>query len=65
MATHSSILAYKISWTGEPCGLQSMVSQSQTRLRTHTQQPFIVPVFFVLSLMLDVHYLSILLESPP
>ena len=26
--THSSILAYKISWTGEPCGLQSMVSQS-------------------------------------
>ena len=24
MATHSSILAWKISWTGEPGGLQSM-----------------------------------------
>ena len=24
MATHSSILAWKIPWTEEPCGLQSM-----------------------------------------
>ena len=27
MATHSSILAWTISWTGEPGGLQSMGSQ--------------------------------------
>ena len=27
MGTHSSILAWKISWTEEPCGLQSMGSQ--------------------------------------
>ena len=27
MATHSSILAWEISWTEEPAGLQSMVSQ--------------------------------------
>ena len=27
VATHSSILAWKISWTEEPGGLQSMVSQ--------------------------------------
>jgi len=27
MATHSSILAWKISLTEEPCGLQSMGSQ--------------------------------------
>ena len=27
MATHSSILAWKISWTGEPGELQSMGSQ--------------------------------------
>ena len=33
MATHSSILAWKIPWT-EPGGLQSMgVAKSQTRLR--------------------------------
>ena len=27
MATHSSILAWKIPWTGEPGGLQSMGPQ--------------------------------------
>ena len=27
MATHSSILAWRIPWTEEPCGLQSIVSQ--------------------------------------
>ena len=27
MATHSSILAWRITWTEEPGGLQSMVSQ--------------------------------------
>ena len=29
MATHSSILAWKIPWTEEPGGLQSIGSQSQ------------------------------------
>ena len=32
MATHSSILAWRIPWTGEPGGLQSMGSQSRTQL---------------------------------
>ena len=33
MATHSSILAWRIPWTEEPGGLQSMgVTKSQTRL---------------------------------
>ena len=32
MATHSSILAWKIPWMEEPGRLQSMRSQSQTRL---------------------------------
>ena len=32
MATHSSILAWKIPWTEDPGGLQSMTSQSQTQL---------------------------------
>ena len=30
MATHSSILAWKIPWTGEHGGLQSIASQSQS-----------------------------------
>ena len=32
MATHSSILAWKIPWTEEPDGLQSTGLQSQTQL---------------------------------
>ena len=39
MATYSSILAWRIPRTEETCGLQSMGSQSLTRLRvinTHT-----------------------------
>ena len=38
MATHASILAWKIAWTKEPDGLQSMgVAESDTneRLTTH------------------------------
>ena len=36
MATHSRILAWGIPWTKEPGELQSMRSQSQTRLSTTT-----------------------------
>ena len=32
MATHSSILAWRIPWTEEPDGLQAMGSQSRTQL---------------------------------
>ena len=33
MATHSSVLAWRIPGTGEPGGLLSMASQSRTRLK--------------------------------
>ena len=36
MATHSSTLAWKIPWTEEPGRLQSMRSQSRTRLSNFT-----------------------------
>ena len=36
MATHSSTLAWEISWTEEPGVLQSKGLQSQTRLSEHT-----------------------------
>ena len=36
MATLSSILSWEVSWTEEPSGIQSMGSQSGTRLHTHT-----------------------------
>jgi len=41
MATHSSILAWRIPWTGEPGKLQSMGSKEQDkteRLNMHTQE---------------------------
>ena len=36
MATHASTPAWKIPWTEEPGGLQSMGLQSQTRLSDFT-----------------------------
>ena len=36
MATHSTILAWRIPWTQEPGGLQSTGSQSHTRLSDFT-----------------------------
>ena len=33
MATHSSVLAWRIPGTGEPGGLPSRVAQSRTRLK--------------------------------
>ena len=38
IATHSSILAWRIPWTGEPGGPQSVGSQSQTWLSTQQTQ---------------------------
>ena len=35
MATHSSIIAWKIPWTEEPGGLQSMGLQSDTTEHAH------------------------------
>ena len=36
MATHSSVLAWRIPWTEEPGGLQSVGSQSRTQLSDFT-----------------------------
>ena len=36
VATHSSILAWRIPWTEEPGGVQAMGSQSQIRLSDST-----------------------------
>ena len=37
MATHSSILAWKIPWTEEPGGLQSMGSHTHTHKKKQKQ----------------------------
>ena len=41
MATHSSVLAWRISWTEEPGGVQSMGLQSRTRRGTHTRMHYV------------------------
>ena len=45
MKTHSSILAWKIPWTEQPCGSQSVGSHSDTtKHNTHTKR-LIVAVY--------------------
>ena len=41
MATHSSILGWKIPWTEEPGGLYSIVSQSDTTDQLSMRAPAI------------------------
>ena len=45
MAAHSSILAWRIPWTEEPGGLQSMRSQSWTRLKQLSTQAHIGSIY--------------------
>ena len=44
MAPHSSVLAWRIPGMGEPGGLPSMGSQSQTRLKRLSSSSFTVPI---------------------
>ena len=46
MATHSSILAWEISWTKKPGGLQAVGSQrvGQGSVTKHSTRPVIGPV---------------------
>ena len=45
MATHSSLLAWEISWTEEPGGLQSIgLQKSQTRLSEQTTRKRVIGV---------------------
>ena len=48
MATHSSILAWRIPWAEEPGGIQSMVLQEleKTKQLTHTQGQSIADTWF-------------------
>ena len=43
LATHSNVLAWRIPWTEEPGGLQSIVAKSwiQLRLSTHARDAFL------------------------
>ena len=50
MATHSSILAWKIPWTEEPGSLQSVESQSDTTEQLRTAEYFIKNSFSLLLL---------------
>ena len=50
MATHSSILAWKIPWTEEPGGLQSMESPKRVGhdLVTKQQQSHVITIIAVM-----------------
>ena len=55
MATHSSILAWKMPWPEEPGGLQSMGPQSWTRMRDWAHSEAYHTAMFVLALSLWVN----------
>ena len=57
VATHSNILAWRVPWTEEPGGLQSTVSQSRTRLSSHTCAPQKESITYVSFLPPDLHQL--------
>ena len=42
LATHSSIPAWRIPWTEDPGGLQSMGLQSRTRLSNQEKQQWLI-----------------------
>ena len=46
MATHSSVLAWEIPWTEELGRLQSMGSQSQTRLSMYIYNKVMIQIVF-------------------
>ena len=45
MTTHSSILAWRIPWTEEPGGLQSMGLQSQIRLSNNKKRNIYIYIY--------------------
>ena len=71
MATHSSLLAWRIPWTEEPGGLQSMeVTKSRTllsaRTHTHTHAHFNVYTPFLLAqtpCSINMEILSLLIKE--
>ena len=50
MSTHSSILTWRIPWTEEPGGLQSMGLQSQSRLKRLSMHAWMHYTYICLSL---------------
>ena len=73
MSTHSSILAWEISWTEEPDGLQSMelqrvghhlvTKQQQNIEYINLEQIYIILMVNILSRIME--YLSIYLDHLP
>ena len=61
MATHSSVLAWRIPWTGDPGGLQSMESQRIGQDWTHTPTPVypFAPFCFLETWLLHFLYFSL------
>ena len=57
MATHSSILAWRILWTERPGGLLHRIAQSWTGLNHNTYNPLMVD--FKMSLRLTVLFLHV------
>ena len=51
MATHSSVLAWRIPGTGEPGGLPSRVAQSRTRLKQLSSSSMTTCILFIMTVL--------------
>ena len=58
MATHSSVLAWRIPGMGEPCGLLSGVAQSWTRLKRLSSSSSITIIIFIFTSLGDLKGLT-------
>ena len=63
MATHSSVLAWRIPWTEEPGGLQSMGSQESDTAEATDHKPFFIECFWFLVKCQPTVYASFILLS--
>ena len=58
MATHSSVLAWRIPGMGEPCGLLSGVAQNWTRLKRLSSSSSITIIIFIFTSLGDLKGLT-------
>ena len=65
MATHSSSLAWRIPWTEQPAGLQSMGLKSQTRLKPLTMHARVLTSRSVVNRYLSTLLLTFLIIGLP
>ena len=59
MATHFSILAWRIPWTEEPVRVQSIGSQSQTQLKLFSTHAPVYIYYIIYTYIIYIHIYNV------